>query len=61
MPTRFRNLVGLGVVAVAVVAAQSPRPLTLVDMITMPQISDPQLSPDLAQQRPAARAPASAK
>jgi len=35
-----------GVVLCAATLAQAPRPMTLVDLIDLPQVSDPQLSPD---------------
>ena len=31
---------------VSVSLAQSPRPMTLIDVLNVPQLSDPQLSPD---------------
>jgi len=34
---------------IASLLAQSPRPMTLVDIINLPQIADPQLSPDRRQ------------
>lgn len=30
----------------AALVAQTPRPMTLVDIVNMPQVTDPQLSPD---------------
>ncbi len=35
-----------GAVLCAAALAQTPRPMTLVDLIDLPQVSDPQLSPD---------------
>jgi hypothetical protein len=32
--------------AFTVLLAQGPRPMTLVDIVNMPQVTDPQLSPD---------------
>ena len=32
--------------AFTVLFAQTPRPMTLVDIVNMPQVTDPQLSPD---------------
>lgn len=48
----FRSLckpfasLSIGLVAAVALLAQAPRPMTLIDMINIPQVSDPQLSPD---------------
>jgi len=39
----------LVLLAVAVVQAQSPRPMTLIDLLEVPQVGGPQLSPDGSQ------------
>ena len=36
----------LGALAVIRADAQNPRPMTLIDVMNVPQIADPQLSPD---------------
>src|SRR5262245_51021598 len=40
---------GLMVIAVATATAQSPRPMTIIDLIDVPQLNGPQLSPTGSQ------------
>src|SRR5438552_6376519 len=50
MTSRFIRLllllVAIDHLALAPAAAQTPRPMTLVDLLNVPRISNPQLSPD---------------
>ena len=45
-PRRAVLLIACVAVAVATVQAQAPRPMTFVDLLNVPNLSDPQLSPD---------------
>ena len=52
MLTLFRSFVigfSLWAATSCALMAQAPRPMTLVDIINLPQVSDPQLSPDKRQ------------
>src|SRR5690349_10157119 len=42
----FALLLVFGYVGPARIAAQSPRPMGLVDLLNVPRLADPQLSPD---------------
>ena len=42
----IRLLVVIVVVSSALLSAQTPRPMTLVDVLNVPRLSDPRLSPD---------------
>ena len=50
MTGRLMRLLMIGIVAeclaLAPAAAQTARPMTLVDLLNVPRLSDPQLSPD---------------
>src|SRR5437870_5264227 len=46
MTNRFIKLLLLIVTSAAPAAAQTPRPMTLVDLLNVPRLSDPRLSPD---------------
>src|SRR5882672_8874429 len=48
-PKRIRLLVGVivaGPIALATMSAQSPRPMGIVDLLSVPRLADPHLSPD---------------
>ena len=45
-PLRFIGGLSLWAASWSAMPAQTPRPMTLVDLINLPQVSDPQLSPD---------------
>ena len=38
--------VAVGLTALAPITAQSPRPMGIVDMLSIPRLADPRLSPD---------------
>src|SRR5690242_17494983 len=42
----IRLLVVIVVASSALLSAQTPRPMTLVDLLNVPRLSDPRLSPD---------------
>ncbi len=45
-PLRFIGGLSLWAASWSAMPAQTPRPMTMVDLINLPQVSDPQLSPD---------------